>query len=341
MLAKGSDAGLKALAQKDLAKPGDAKQQAELGDAWIKLADTLGKLSKKPVQARALHWYEQALPKLEGLTRTRVSKQVEELARLFERDLSNSLGMKLALIPAGKFLMGSPLTELGRNPHEGPQHEVVITKAFYMGKFEVTVGEFRAFVQATGYLTDPEKRGQQHWKNPGWAAADHDPVVNVSWNDAVAFCLWLSKKEGKKYRLPTEAEWEYACRAGTTTATHFGDSMSSHQANFQGGSPYGKAPVGPYHGKGVKGGQYPGNAFGLFDMHGNVWEWVSDFYDPDYYRVSPREDPKGPAKGTSHPLRGGGWFRDGAACRSATREAYPPTSVFSNTGFRVVCEADG
>jgi formylglycine-generating enzyme required for sulfatase activity len=146
--------------------------------------------------------------------------------------LVKSLGMKLAPIPPGKFLMGSADTEPGRLPPEGPQHEVVLTHPFYLGVHEVTVGQFRAFVRETGYRTDAEQGGganrqfldgslkqdpQVNWHNPSFEQTDEHPVVDVTWNDAVAFCRWLSQKEVRDYGLPTEAEWEYACRAQTTT----------------------------------------------------------------------------------------------------------------------------
>ncbi len=356
-LAKGNDATLKALASNDLAlakvagtskDPKDlaelkiVKKQIELADAWAKLAEE-GKdpRPKSGMLRRAYHWYMEALPQLDGLTRVRIQHQVHELAKQFGQGITTSLGMKLTLIPAGAFLMGSPQAEPGRGFDEGPQHEVRISRPFYMGIHEVTVGNYRAFVEASGYRTDPERSGNnQTWKNPGWNADDDHPVVCVSWNDAVAFCKWLSAKEGKKYRLPTEAEWEYACRAGTKTATYFGDSLSSTQANFDGNQPYNANP-GPYLRRGTKVGSYASNAFGLHDMHGSAWEWCQDFYQANYYKDSPRDDPQGPASGTSHPIRGGGWFRSGQDCRAAKREAYPPTSIWNNTGFRVVCDISG
>lgn len=340
MLVKGKDATLKALAGMELAQPKVAKKQIELADAWMKLAEEgKDRPHRSALLRRAYHWYMAALPQLEGLTRARIQNQVQELAKEFGQAITNSLGMKLAMIPAGSFLMGSPATEPGRGFDEGPQHEVRITRPFHMGIHEVTLGQFRAFVDATKYRTDPEKRGTgEGWKNPGWNADEDHPVVNVSWNDAVAFCKWLSAKEGKKYRLPTEAEWEYACRAGTKTATHYGDSLSSTQANFDGNQPYNNANAGPYLRRGSKVGSYPANAFGLHDMHGNAWEWCQDFYQPKYYESSPRDDPQGPAAGSSHPIRGGGWFRVGTDCRAAKREAYPPNLNWNNTGFRVVCE---
>jgi formylglycine-generating enzyme required for sulfatase activity len=249
--------------------------------------------------------------------------------------VDNTLGMKLALIPAGEFVMGSPPGEQGRKPDEGPQHRVRITKPFWMGAHEITYGNFRAFVKATAYNTPGAGRP---WENPGrWVPQDDDPVVNVSWDDADAFCKWLSRKEDRTYRLPTEAEWEYACRAGTVTAFHYGNSLSAQQANFNGQAPY-KAPPGPFRNRGVKVGSFAPNAFGLYDMHGNVWEWCLDRYDPAYYRNSPVDDPLGPPVGTTHPLRSGGYWRTASDCRAANREAYAASARFDNTGFRIVRE---
>jgi formylglycine-generating enzyme required for sulfatase activity len=265
----------------------------------------------------------------------------------------NSVGMKLTLIPAGEFWMGSPMSEANREPHEGPQHLVRITKPFYMGVRETTVGSFRAFVQATGYQTLAEKgagamrygpNGETvtdsncTWKTPGWALADDQPVVCVSRADALAFCDWLSKKEKKVYRLPTEAEWEYACRAGTTTPYHFGNTMSSERATYN-PNPRPMAGIGPLRIPSLKVGLYSPNAFGLHDMHGNVWEWCADWYDPKYYELCPTDDPKGPATGNLAVMRGGGFEVGPAQCRSAFRFPIPPDMRHIVIGFRVVCES--
>ena len=283
---------------------------------------------------------------------------------------ANTLGQKLVPIPAGEFVMGTtdetdrrPTSNLG-GPNERPAHSVRITKGFYMSATEVTVAQFRAFVDATGYRTTAESSGKggEHlfawnekprsdpklnWKNPGFSQADDHPVVHVSWHDAVAFCDWLSKKEGVKHRLPTEAEWEYACRAGTSTNWYCGDFANHLQraANFadkelvtayqadrsmfsiSDGSAY-TSPVGSY---------IP-NAFGLFDMHGNVWEWCSDWYDPVYYNYSPSDDPTGPKNGKTRVQRGGGFWHSGVFSRSAYRDHGPPDQVMSCLGFRVVRE---
>jgi formylglycine-generating enzyme required for sulfatase activity len=270
--------------------------------------------------------------------------------------ITNSIGMKLASIPAGKFLMGSPPDEKERNANE-EQHEVIITKPFYMGVYEVTQGEFeqvmgKAWMKAN-YVT-------AHFNEANGGGPDY-PMDNVLWRHAVEFCTKLSelpaeKEAGRRYRLPTEAEWEYACRAGTTTAFHYGDTLSSSQANCNGNFPYGGAEKGPYLRKTTKVGSYKPNAFGLYDMHGNVAEWCSDWYDKDYYRNSPKEDPKGPAKGVLptgyknrgtpgegefyRVIRGGCWLDDARGCRSAYRYRAMATDGYRLIGLRVVCEVE-
>jgi formylglycine-generating enzyme required for sulfatase activity len=257
--------------------------------------------------------------------------------------LVNSIGMKLVPIPAGKFLMGSPVHESWREPYEGPQHEVVITRPFFMGVYDVTVGQFRVFVQAKGYRTDADMYGgadslfpdgwknvpQANWQRPGFEQTDDHPVVSVSWNDAVAFCKWLSQKEGKNYALPTEAQWEYSCRAGSQTRFYFGndDEELIQYAWCDRNAERKTHPVG----------QKKPNAWGLYDMSGNVWQWTADWYDADYYRKSPREDPLGPTTGDNRVLRGGGWSNPDLVCRAATRFGFcKPPSRGSVFGFRVV-----
>ncbi len=234
------------------------------------------------------------------------------------RAITNTIGMKFELIPAGEFLMGSTHDDKDASDDEKPQHRVRITRPFYLGATEVTRGQFRRFVNDTGFRTEAETNGEggfglneagewvldpkYTWQNPGFEQTDEHPVVNVSWNDAVAFAAWLSRKEGTTYRLPTEAEWEYACRAGTTTKYSSGDDPESLATvgNIADGTAKEKnpnwtwaiaahdgfvytAPVGRYH----------PNAWKLFDMHGNVFEWCSDGYAADYYRRSPVNDPPG------------------------------------------------
>jgi formylglycine-generating enzyme required for sulfatase activity len=244
---------------------------------------------------------------------------------------TNSIGMRLALIPAGEFVMGSPVLEEDADASETPQHRVTISRPFHLGVTEVTQGQYRA---VTG--KSPSK----------FQGSDDLPAEQVSWYDAVAFCNALSAKEGHTpyyriegrkvevferdatgYRLPTEAEWEYACRAGTTGRYHFGsdaetiDLYAWHAKNSHERS----HPVG----------QKRANNFGLFDMHGNLWEWCGDWLSANYYKESPVIDPAGPSKGGRCVYRGGSWNHDPRDCRSATRHNIPPERQDSRLGFRV------
>jgi formylglycine-generating enzyme required for sulfatase activity len=241
---------------------------------------------------------------------------------------------------------------------------VRITRPFYVGRYEVTVGQFRRFVRETGYRTEAEADGtggwgynpatqkcegrKPHftWQDGGFAQTDEHPVVNVSYNDALAFCAWLSDKEGKKYRLPTEAEWEYACRAGTETRYHNGDSPDALHGvarvlDVRGATKYGHVhqittpPSGPFT---APVGSYRPNAWGLYDMHGNAWEWCSDWYDEEYYGKSPVEDPRGPAEGNVRVRRGGGWNSYPMYARASFRNYNSAPSRCVNLGFRVVRE---
>jgi formylglycine-generating enzyme required for sulfatase activity len=269
-----------------------------------------------------------------------------------EKTITNSLGMKLAAIPAGKFLMGSPPNEAERDDNE-QQHEVAITRPFHMGVYDVTQREYEPLM---GKVWEGGKYNP--WNNGTFFDAGHGggpdhPMENVRWYQAVEYCKRLSalpeeKRAGRRYRLPTEAEWEYACRGGTTTVFSFGHSLSSRQANINGTAPYGGAEKGPYLRKTTKVGSYKPNAFGLYDMHGNVCQWCADWYDRDYYRSSPKEDPPGPAKGVLSTgyndfykvIRGGCWLDEGRACRAAYRFRAMPHENYRLIGFRLVCEVD-
>jgi formylglycine-generating enzyme required for sulfatase activity/serine/threonine protein kinase len=234
--------------------------------------------------------------------------------------VTNSIGMKLVWIPAGEFMMGSPSNEQGRHSDEGPQHKVTISKGFYMGIYEVTQAQWQAVMGS----------------NPSNFKGNNLPVERVCWDDAVEFCEKLSRKEGKTYRLPTEAEWEYACRAGTATPFHTGGTISTDQANYDGDYTYGNGRKGIDRQKTIEVGSFSTNAFGLYDMHGNVLEWCSDWYDEKYYSKSPAIDPQGPSSGSSRVLRGGSWNGYPRYCRSAYRLRLSPVSRGINFGFRVV-----
>ena len=299
---------------------------------------------------------------------------------------TNTLGMQLVLIPAGEFLMGGDASEAELVKHfpgyetrrlrdladEAPVHRVRLTRPFYMARHEVTVGQFRRFLDASGHVPesiadgtggygynpryDPAttRRGdafegrdpRYSWRNPGFAQGDDHPVVNVTWNDAQALAAWLSRVEQRRYRLPTEAEWEYACRAGTRSHFHSGDDPASLAAvanvfdadaavnwpAWKGfalathdGFPF-TAPVG----------SFAPNAFGLHDMHGNVWEWCTDRFGGNFYSVGPTTDPVGPNDGSRRVVRGGSWYVLAVNCRSAIRGGVTPETTDYAIGFRVV-----
>lgn len=278
-------------------------------------------------------------------------------------ELGGGVTLEMVLIPAGAFVMG----DAAGSDDERPVHKVKITKPFYLGKHEVTIEQFRQFVEATGYLTDAEKgtgfqgafgwdrdamefkmNKEYSWRNTGFAQTDTHPVLNVSWNDAMEFCKWLSSKEGRICRLPTEAEWEYACRAGTTTRYSHGDDIEGlaqvgnvADADFEAQFPelkgLIKASDGFAHTSPV--GSFLPNPFGLHDMHGGVWEWCADWYDVEYYAKSPTSDPEGPSTGEERVYRGGGWFNCARGCRSASRSASQPENRNLTLGFRIVVAA--
>ncbi|MBN1788266.1 MAG: formylglycine-generating enzyme family protein [Sedimentisphaerales bacterium] len=239
-------------------------------------------------------------------------------------ELENEVTMMVVYIPAGEFEMGSPPTELKKDNDEG-QHRVKLTKAFYIGKFEVTQLQYRVIMR----------------QNESKFGGDKLPVENVNWHQARQFLKKVSDKTGLKFRLPTEAEWEYACRAGTTTAFNTGTTLDSSLANYKAKTPYADGVAGDYLKRTNNVGTYQPNAFGLCDMHGNVWEWCSDIYDKDYYKTSPLVDPKGPQKkGGAHVIRGGAWNEKAYKCRSADRNHRLPKTNQAHIGFRVVVEIE-
>jgi formylglycine-generating enzyme required for sulfatase activity len=267
------------------------------------------------------------------------------------------------LVPAGEFFMGSPLSDPDADANERPQHRVRITRPFTLSRHEVTRAQFARFVADTNYRTDAERDGKGGysadrfgrweqrpeftWRNPGIPQQDDHPVVQVSWNDAVAYCGWLSAQDGKRYRLPTEAEWEFACRAGTTTRYVHGDDPNglatvgnTADRSFKTQRPLGfewgidaddgyvfTAPVG----------RFRPNAFGLFDLTGNVWEWCQDRWGRTY-DAADVTDPTGPAFGEYRVQRGGSWDYPPATNRAAFRSNGSPDYRSHFLGFRVVQE---
>jgi formylglycine-generating enzyme required for sulfatase activity len=256
------------------------------------------------------------------------------------RTFTNSIGMKLVRVPPGRFVMGSPAGEEARQKDES-LHQVEISRPFYLGIHEVTQAQYRKVMgeNPSHFSLTGKGKGQVQGLDTG-----NFPVERVSWQDAVAFCKALTARPkeravGRVYRLPTEAEWEYACReAGKSTTTfHFGNTLTSDQANFDGNAPYGTHTKGPDLGRTTPVGSYQANALGVYDMHGNVYEWCSDRYDQDYYAKSPRTDPTGPRTGKNRVLRGGCWAEKGFGCRAASRDNFLPDGRMPFVGFRVVC----
>lgn len=290
--------------------------------------------------------------------------------------LTNSIGMKLRLIPAGSFQMGSSQAQIEQAvaldsrldasnfANEQPQHRVEISRAFNLGTTEVTRGQFSQFVAATGYRTEAETDGEgghgynrvdrkfegplpkYTWRETGFPQTNDHPVVNVSWNDAVAFCNWLSTREGLDYHLPTEAQWEYACRAGSSTGWSFGSDERELVQNANVADQQLKLIPGAgkdwyYHASSdgfpftAPVGRFPTNLRALFDLHGNVLEWCADCYGAEYYAEPIDRDPLGPSKGNARALRGGSWTGGPAYTRSAFRGSEAPTKRMINIGFRI------
>jgi uncharacterized protein (TIGR02996 family) len=246
----------------------------------------------------------------------------------------NSLHLRFALIPAGSFWMGSSPQEPGRYNDEDPLHRVTITSAFWMGVHTVTQEQYATVMGSNPSSFQPD--GEE-----GDKVAHLDcsllPVDSVTWEDAREFCRALSNLPAERlarrvYRLPTEAEWEYASRAGTTSPFHFGRSLTTEQANHD---PNRSDEGGMYREHPMPVGSFPPNAFGLYEVHGNVWEWCSDWFDENYYQESPANDPPGAAEGDTHVLRGGSWFSHASVCRSACRN---PVAMDSARGFRILLE---
>lgn len=267
--------------------------------------------------------------------------------------IENSIKLKLAFIPPGEFEMGSPESEKDRDNNE-KLHHVKLTKGFYLGAYEVTQSQFEKVLgrNPAGFSKDGDEKSAVEGKD-----TTSFPVEQVSWCDSVEFCNALSKSEGlpeyytlirynkrkivgaevakngeKGYRLPTEAEWEYACRAGTKTPFHFGDMLNSKDANMNGEYPYGTSTKGASLERTREVGAYAPNKFGLYDMHGNVGEWCNDWYG-DY--AGDGVDPKGPDSGDWVVLRGGAYFVSGRHARSASRVAIAPYIRAVSGGFRV------
>ncbi len=361
LLARSSDPTLKPLADKELQGVTAAVDQLALGDGWWALAES--DPAKDEIRRHAAVWYHKALPGLTGLKKLRVAKRLEEvpaagavaavskevavatparpspiqrpprkpkLSKELTINLPGGVKMEFVLIPAGEFMMGSTEAEQAaainhpevhdrfwtdKVPSEGPQHKVKVSKPFYLGKYEVTQAQWESVMGS----------------NPSEFPGPQNPVDKVSWDDVQAFSAKLNaefQRKGMRFGLPTEAAWEYACRAGTTTAYSFGNNsaMLAQHGWSSKNSERRSHPVG----------QGKPNAWGLYDMHGNVWEWCSDWHAKDYYSKSPPVDPVGPPTGSHRVFRGGSWSHPPRHCRAAYRRGdLPPGESRRDLGFRL------
>ncbi len=233
--------------------------------------------------------------------RGKITNRAKKQAPYQTENLPNNVALDMVYIPGGTFMMGAPKGEEGRSGDEGPQHEVTIAP-FYMGKYSVTQAQWQAVMG----------------NNPSNFKGEKRPVENISWDDAVKFCQKVSELTGKPYRLPSEAEWEYACRAGTTTPFYFGKTITTDLANYNGDFTYAKGPKGKYRKQTTEVGIFPPNAFGLYDMHGNVWEWCADPWH-DNYEGAPTDGSVWKGDSADRLLRGGSWYVVPSYCRCAYR----------------------
>ena len=337
-------------------------------------------MEKRGARRRGARWLAVAAFPLLGMAAAAAAAEAQ----------NNTLDMPFVRIAAGEFMMGndeSPESLAVDYPQydrdrfvklsdEAPVHTVRITRDFHFGKTEVTRGQFRRFIEASGYVPesvrdgtggygfnrnyDPEKsargdafegRDQKYsWLNPGFPQNDDHPVTNVTWSDAVAMAEWLSKKEGVRYRLPTEAEWEYACRAGTQTRYSSGNDPRSlivaanvfdadSAVNWEKWKGY-AMPLHDGYAFTAPVASFAPNAFGLYDMHGNVWEWTADWHGEDSYAKSPIDDPQGPETGKVRVRRGGSWHTWPFYARSAFRNWNTPQTRYTLVGFRLVREVE-
>jgi formylglycine-generating enzyme len=262
---------------------------------------------------------------------------------------TNSLGMTMVKVEAGTFKMGSPPTEKGHQEDE-KQRDVTLTEPFQIAATEVTQKQWmtlmgKTFEELINQQRGPLGRGAKLSSSPS-AIGDTEPMSFVNWSDTQEFCKALTEKEhnsgtlplNKKYTIPTEAQWEYACRAGTKTVFGTGDTLTSKDANFYGKLPYGASEPGEYLEKTTPIASFAANPWGLFDMHGNVYEWCSDWYEES---PTSNKDPIGPSKGDGRIIRGGAWDRKASSCRSAYRYSRDPNRRAHNIGFRVVIVTTG
>jgi formylglycine-generating enzyme required for sulfatase activity len=293
----------------------------------LTIAGVTLKLPPKPLPAQTFEFETVTVNR-----RGEIIQREHHQATYFTEHLGDSTTLDMVYIPGGKFMMGSPDGEGGED--EKPQHEVTVP-AFFMGKYSITQVQWRAVAAFPTVERDLKP-------DPSRFKGDNYPVERISWDDAVEFCARLSNKTGKNYRLPSEAEWEYACRAGTKTPFYFGETITSDLANYDARNTFADEPKGEYREKTTDLGIFPPNSFGLFDMHGNLWEWCADSWH-DSYQEAPEDgiplidDKIENDNKTERLLRGGSWDNTPGNCRSAIRFSVPGDFDLNNFGFRVVC----
>jgi formylglycine-generating enzyme required for sulfatase activity len=276
--------------------------------------------------------FETAIVQWQG-KRWVIKKQARQADRLIEPlTLEGNATLEMVAIPGGRFRMQPPESELVRQSREGPQREVTVP-AFFMGRYAITQAQWRIVAQTMPQVNRKLKPNPSHFRG------DRRPVAQVSWDDAIEFCNRLSRYTGRQYRLPSEAEWEYACRAGTITAFHYGKTITPELANYRHEESYKKAPIGKSPGETTTVGQYPANPWGLSDMHGNVWEWCADHWHKNYEGAPTDGSAWLDETTSSRVIRGGSWGTDPQFCRSAYRDDNYPREVYDVIGFRVVCTA--
>jgi formylglycine-generating enzyme required for sulfatase activity len=251
-------------------------------------------------------------------------------AHYLTEDLGNGVTLEMVYIPGGTFLMGWPESEGKRYSNERPQHSVTV-KPFLISKYPITQAQWREVAVLS-------EVGQELKLRPSRSGGKSHPVTQVSWHDAVEFCDRLSQKTGHEYRLPTEAEWEYACRAGTTTPFHFGETITSDLANYDARQSYRSKHQGIYREVTTPVGNFQvANLFGLFDMHGNVWEWCLDHWHENYDKAPTNGDEwLNNSKSQTRVMRGGSWINDPSMCRSSSRFHQNASEMFKHVGFRIV-----
>ncbi|MGB8701269.1 MAG: bifunctional serine/threonine-protein kinase/formylglycine-generating enzyme family protein [Thermosynechococcaceae cyanobacterium] len=309
-------------AQLDKTREEREKEEGELGDSTI--TATMNHFDFETATIAKEN-------RLLGLRREWVIRRLPAIAWGYTEPLSSSIGLDMIAIPGGSFMMGAPETEPRYEVNERPQHEVTL-QPFYLSRYAVTQAQWR---EVAGY--DPIEKELD--PDPSSFKGDQRPVETVSWEDAQEFCQRLSQKTGQDYRLPSESQWEYACRAGTTTPFHFGETVTTELANYGWAYNFNDWPKGEYRDETMDVGRFPGNDWGLHDMHGNVWEWCEDDWHSDYKGAlsDERSWVASDRTGIKRVVRGGSWYYDLWHCRSAYRDYATRADRYNGIGFRVCC----